>query len=460
LEFRKKRKSPIKYILIFFILAILGGSAYIYLSPAFEKNKPVVISKNSIYWNLKSKVNIKLQDESGIKYYKVTFKDAGKDIILDQKVFTEVKKDLSLEISPPKLDMFYKGVDTKLEVEVVDNSKWNLLEGNKIVKTIDIKVDTKKPVANVLSNSRYIQRGGSAVIIVKVKDDNLKDAYISFNDKKRFELMPYYKDDYYVALIAWPIDIESFSRVNLIAVDRANNKTIAKVPFYLQKKIIKTDRINLSENFIKNISASVLEQSFEAVPNNIKDIFLYSNKDLRAKNIETIEKTALQAMKNKKVDSFNIKAFKRLRGSKTVAGFAERRHYYLDGEKINEAWHLGIDWASVKKAPIRASNEGEVIFNSYLGLYGNSIIIDHGMGLASLYAHTSAQSVELGDTINKNQKIANTGATGAVFGDHLHFGILVQGVEANPIEWMDKHWIKVRITDILEEAKKQIDGNL
>lgn len=460
MEFRKKRKSPIKYILIFFILAILGGSAYIYLSPAFEKNKPVVISKNSIYWNLKSKVNIKLQDESGIKYYKVTFKDAGKDIILDQKVFTEVKKDLSLEISPPKLDMFYKGVDTKLEVEVVDNSKWNLLEGNKIVKTIDIKVDTKKPVANVLSNSRYIQRGGSAVIIVKVKDDNLKDAYISFNDKKRFELMPYYKDDYYVALIAWPIDIESFSRVNLIAVDRANNKTIAKVPFYLQKKIIKTDRINLSENFIKNISASVLEQSFEAVPNNIKDIFLYSNKDLRAKNIETIEKTALQAMKNKKVDSFNIKAFKRLRGSKTVAGFAERRHYYLDGEKINEAWHLGIDWASVKKAPIRASNEGEVIFNSYLGLYGNSIIIDHGMGLASLYAHTSAQSVELGDTINKNQKIANTGATGAVFGDHLHFGILVQGVEANPIEWMDKHWIKVRITDILEEAKKQIDGNL
>ena len=460
MEFRKKRKSPVKYILIFFILAILGGSAYIYLSPAFEKNKPVVISKNSIYWNLKSKVNIKLQDESGIKYYKVTFKDAGKDIILDQKVFTEVKKDLSLEISPPKLDMFYKGVDTKLEVEVVDNSKWNLLEGNKIVKTIDIKVDTKKPVANVLSNSRYIQRGGSAVIIVKVKDDNLKDAYISFNDKKRFELMPYYKDDYYVALIAWPIDIENFSRVNLIAVDRANNKTIAKVPFYLQKKIIKTDRINLSENFIRNISASVLEQSFEAVPNNIKDIFLYSNKDLRAKNIETIEKTALQAMKNKKVDSFNIKAFKRLRGSKTVAGFAERRHYYLDGEKINEAWHLGIDWASVKKAPIRASNEGEVIFNSYLGLYGNSIIIDHGMGLASLYAHTSAQSVELGDTINKNQKIANTGATGAVFGDHLHFGILIQGVEANPIEWMDRHWIKVRITDILEEAKKQIDGNL
>jgi len=460
LEFRKKRKSPIKYILIFFILAILGGLAYIYLSPAFEKNKPVVISKNSIYWNLKSKVNIKLQDESGIKYYKVTFKDTGKDIILDQKVFTEVKKDLSLEISPPKLDMFYKGVDTKLEIEAVDNSKWNLLEGNKIVKTIDIKVDTKKPVANVLSNSRYIQRGGSAVIIVKVKDDNLKDAYISFNDKKRFELMPYYKDDYYVALITWPIDIENFSRVNLIAVDRADNKTIAKVPFYLQKKIIKTDRINLSENFIKNISASVLEQSFEAVPNNIKDIFLYSNKNLRAKNIETIEKTALQAMKNKKIDSFNIKAFKRLRGSKTVAGFAERRHYYLDGKKINEAWHLGIDWASVKKAPIRASNEGEVIFNSYLGLYGNSIIIDHGMGLASLYAHTSAQSVEVGDIINKNQKIANTGATGAVFGDHLHFGILIQGVEANPIEWMDKHWIKVRITDILEEAKKQIDGNL
>jgi len=458
LKFKEKKRSPIGIIfgLLFIILAVGGG--YIYLSPAFEQNKPQIIAPNSIYWNLKSTIKIDLKDESGIKYYKIIFRDGQKNIVLNQEVLTDVKKDLSIEVTPPKLDMFYKGVDTSLEIEVVDNSKWNLLEGNKAVRSIDVKIDTKKPIANVLDNSRYIQRGGSAVVVVKVKDANLKEAYISFNDEKKFKLIPYYKEDYYVALIAWPIAFEEFNRVNLIAIDKADNKTITKVPLYIQKKRIKVDNINLSESFIKNISASVLEQSFEQIPEDPKDIFLYSNQDLRAKNIQTIEKAVEKHLDNQFIEKFKINSFDRLRGSKTVAGYGERRHYYLNGEKINEAWHLGIDWASIKKAPVRVSNDGVVIFNSYLGLYGNTLIVDHGMGLASLYAHTSSQSVKVGDQVSTNQKIANTGATGAVFGDHLHFGILVQGVEVNPIEWMDKHWIKVRITDVLNNAKKSIDG--
>jgi len=458
LTFKENKKSSAGLWFGLLTLIITLSAGYLYLSPAFEQNKPIVQCDNSIDWNLKSIIRINIKDESGIKYYKITFKDGQKDIVLNKRILTDVKKDITIEILPPKLDMFYKGTNTTLEIEVVDNSKWNLLEGNKVIKTIDVKIDIKKPLANVISNSRYIQRGGSAVVIVKVSDDNLKDAYISFNDQHRFKLTPYYKKDYYVALVAWPIDFKEFNRVNLIAIDKANNKTITKIPFYIQKKNIKVDKIQLNEKFINNVSASVLEQSFETIPETTKDIFIYSNTVLREKNIKMISETVLKNMDTKLIESFKINSFKRLKGSKTVAGYAERRHYYLDEEKINEAWHLGIDWASVKKAPIRVSNEGTVIFNSYLGLYGNSIIVDHGMGLSTLYAHTSSQNVALGDSVNKNQKIAKTGSTGAVFGDHLHFGVLIQGVEVNPIEWMDKHWIKVRITNILKDAKKQIDG--
>lgn len=455
---KKSKKSPAGLLLsIVFIIAIIGV-AYLYLSPAFEQNKPVIESEQNIYWNLKSKVKIKIKDDTGIKYYKVTFKDGSKDIILTQKVMKNSQKEIVLEIDPPKLDMFYKGQDTYLEVEVIDNSKWNFLEGNKAVEQISVQIDTKKPVANVLGNSRYIQRGGSAVVVVKVEDDNLEDAYITFNDKRNFKLTPYHKENYYVALIAWPMDIESFNRVNLVVTDKANNKTITKVPLYIQKKTVVHDKIQVSENFIKNVSAIVLEQSFEEIPKNLNDIFIYSNTVLRDKNINTIDQTIEKYASREMVENFDISSFKRLRGSKTVAGYGDRRHYYVDGKKINEAWHLGIDWASVKKAPIRASNEGTVIFKNYLGLYGNSIIIDHGMGLATLYAHTSSQNVNVGDYVSKNQKIANTGATGAVFGDHLHFGVLIQGVEVNPIEWMDRNWIKVRITDILTKAKHDIDG--
>jgi len=458
LQFKEKKKNVFGLLLSFILLLSILGGGYLYLSPSFEQNKPIIQCEDSVYWNLKSKLNIQINDESGIKYYKVIFKDGQRDIVLNQKILNEIQQSISLDINPPKLDMFYTGKNVTIEIEVVDNSKWNFLEGNKIVKHIQVEIDTKKPIANVLSNSRYIQRGGSAVLVVNIEDENLKDAYISFNDKKRFELLPFYKENYFVSLIAWPIDIEKFSRVNLIAIDKANNKTITKIPFYIQKKKIKIDNIKLSKDFIKNISASVLEQSFEEIPANLDEIFIYSNTQLRAKNIEMIEKATKQTKSNELINNFNIKPFKRLRGSKTVAGYAQRRHYYLDERKINEAWHLGIDWASVKKAPIRVSNKGKVVFKDYLGLYGNTIIINHGMGLASLYAHTSTQNVNLGDEVKPKQKIANTGSTGAVFGDHLHFGILVQGVEVNPIEWMDKNWIKTRITDILVDAKKEINN--
>ena len=456
--FKKNKKSPLALLLSLILVVVVVGIAYLYLSPAFEQNKPTIESKQSIYWNLKSKVQIKIKDDTGIKYYKITFKDGSKNIVLAQKVMESSQKEITLNIEPPKLDMFYKGQDTILEVEVVDNSKWNFLEGNKIIEKINVMIDTKKPIANVISNSRYMQRGGSGVVIVKVQDDNLEDAYISFNDTKKFKLIPFYKENYYIALIAWPMDISTFSRVNLMVIDKAENKTITKVPFYIQKKIVKQDNIQLTEKFIKNVSANVLEQSFEPVPEDMKEIFVYSNTVLRDKNIQTIEQSVTKNASIDRVDSFDINAFKRLRGSKTVAGYGDKRHYYLNGEKINEAWHLGIDWASVKKAPVRTSNEGKVIFKNYLGLYGNTIIIDHGMGLSTLYAHTSSQHVEVGENISKHKKIANTGSTGAVFGDHLHFGVLIQGVEVNPIEWMDNNWIKVRITDVIEKAKQSIDG--
>lgn len=457
MRFKEKRKSSAGLIFGLIFLLAAAGAGYIYFSPVFEQDNPQVNLKDEIYWNLKSDLKVNLKDQSGIKYYKIVFKDGKRDFVLNQAVISEIQKDITVNVNPPELDMFYKGEGGVLEIEAVDNSKWNFMEGNKVVRSIPIKIDTRKPVANVLSNSRYIHRGGSAAVVVKVEDTNLKDAYIEFNEEARFEILPFKKEGYYSAIIAWPIDIEKFNRVNLVAIDKADNKTVTKIPFYIQQKPIKIDKINLSEKFIKNISASVLEQSFEKVPQNPADIFVYSNKDLREKNLKTLIDVSKKSLPlNELTQEFDIKAFKRLRGSKTVAQYGERRHYYLNGEKINEAWHLGMDWASIKKAPVKVSNDGEVVFKDYLGLYGNTVIVNHGMGLYSLYAHTSSQSVNLGERVTRGQKIARTGATGAVFGDHLHFGILVQGIEVNPIEWLDRNWIKTRITDILKSGEAQI----
>ena len=455
----RKKNSFMKFFLILIMVALLAGGGFIFLSPQFEQNAPNIEFKTNGFWNLKDKLEIKLSDESGIKYYKITFIDDAKSIVLDEKVLNEIKKDINLLLKPPKLDMFYKGTNVKIKIDVVDNSKWNFLNGNKISKTFNIKIDNKRPIANVINNSRYIKRGGSGVIIVKVKDENLDKAYITFNNTHKFELIPFYKENYYISLIAWDINIkyDEFEKVKLVAIDKANNKTSVKVPFYIQDLKIKKDRINLSKQFIQNVSTNVLEQMNETVPEDLVERFIKQNRKLRADNIATIKKVVMENFKKDKIDSFNIDRFKRLRGSKTAAGFGELRSYYFENEKIDEAWHLGIDWASVKQATIRVSNGGKVIFNDYLGIYGNSIIIDHKMGLATIYSHTTNQYVDVGDEVVKNQKIATTGTTGAVLGDHLHFGVLIQGIEVNPKEWMDKNWIKTRITDIIKNAKILID---
>ena len=188
------------------------------------------------------------------------------------------------------------------------------------------------------------------------------------------------------------------------------------------------------------------------------DIFLKQNDLLREENIAKIEEVSKKYMNKDFLKDFSITPFKRLENAATAGHYGQRRSYYHNNVKIDEAWHLGVDWASVKRADIVTINNGTVIFNDYLGIYGNTIIIDHKLGLQTLYAHTSSSNVTVGEYLNAKQKIANTGVSGAVLGDHLHFGVLVQGIEVDPLEWMDKNWIKTRITDIISDAKKVIDN--
>ena len=456
--FKSKKSGFLKYLIIFILLILVGVIFFVLLSSQFEQNKPNIITDKKIYWNFKTNLKIKLNDESGIKYYKITYRDGKKTVELNSEILSDIKKDLTVTITPPKLDMFYKSTDVFLDIEVVDNSKWNFLDGNKATKSVKVIVDTKKPIASVINNTRYLRRGGSALVIVKVSDDNLKSAYISFNDKRKFKLIPFYKENYFASLIAWDVKIENFQKVNLVAIDYANNKTISKVPLYIQKLKQRNDTINIPENFIEQTSSSVLEQSGKDIPVDLIKRFKAENDLLRATNVATLKTVGSTKIDTTQIDSFDIKPFRRLRGSKTAANFGELRSYIFNGEKIDEAWHLGIDWASVKRAPIKVSNDGTVIFNKYLGIYGNAILIDHGLGLVSLYAHTSSSDVTEGESVKAKQKIANTGATGAVLGDHLHFGILVQGIEVNPLEWMDKNWIKNNITNIIKQAKKSINS--
>ena len=453
----RRQNSNFKNILTLIILAlIVAGGVFIYFSPQFEKQSPKISFENNGFWNLKDSLKVSLFDESGIKSYKVYYKTQNAETILKNKEIGSTQTNLLLDIEKFDLDLSLEKI--KIAIEVIDNSMWNFFQGNKSYEEYELTIDRKKPLAKVLVNSYNIRKGGSATVVVEVEDKNLDQKYISFNNEYSFELIPFIKKGFYAAIIAWPVDVEEFDIVNLVAIDKAKNKTVTKVPLYIKDLKIKNDNIKISKNFIEKVSIPVLKKSEFTVPENDHEIFIKQNRELRAQNVATIKSESLNNMSKEMLFKYNIKPFKRLRGSKTFAGFAEKRQYFYNNEKIDEAWHLGMDWASIKHAGIQTSNEGEVIFSDYLGIYGNTIIIDHKLGVQSLYAHTSKFDVQKGDRVKKGQKIAATGSTGAVFGDHLHFGMLVQGIEVNPLEWMDKNWIKTRITNILDEAKQEISS--
>ena len=134
------------------------------------------------------------------------------------------------------------------------------------------------------------------------------------------------------------------------------------------------------------------------------------------------------------------------------SGFADHRTYFHAGDEIDQQVHLGFDLASTANAPIRAANAGRVIFADYLGIFGNCVVIDHGMGLQSLYAHLSSIDAEIGDDVARDEAIGRSGQTGLAGGDHLHFTMLVHGQPVTPVEWWDEHWIEDRILRKLREA--------
>jgi len=422
-----------KKLWIFFIFLILGGLGFVYFSPMFEKNPPKINIYTNGFTNFKRPIKIEIKDDSGIREYQVFVKGKNFEKIIATAATPNLGKDVVLNVNIPSIH----DKEILLKVIAIDTSKWHFFKGNKSQKEVTLKVDTVYPDAEVINNSYAIGRGGSGVAIVKVSDDNLKNAYILVDKKYKFKLTPFVKKDYYISLIAWPIKETSFD-AEIVAIDKAGNKTTTHIPYYWRIYRYPHKKIKITDSFIKNVADRVIQKMGLQIPSDPIKAFKLENETIRKMNEEKIKKLTTPVMENK-INNFYIYRFNPLPGSAKEAGFGEFRDYYYKGEVISHSIHKGVDLAKIRHAKIYSSNRGKVVAEKYLGIYGNTLIIYHKLGLYSLYAHTSEFLVQNGQFVNRNQVIAKTGASGGVFGDHLHFGIYIQGVAVNPIEWMDSH---------------------
>jgi murein DD-endopeptidase MepM/ murein hydrolase activator NlpD len=452
---RRKNNSSFGVLAVFALFLV--GALYVYFSATFERNLPIVEMQTNGYWNLKKPLHIEISDDTGLKSYKVFIKFENDKKELAYEMLETPQESVILNLKAPRSVLVTKEKDIKVIVEATDASKWNFFSGNRIVKKFNLVIDKKRPKLNIVANSYGISRGGSALVVFQVKDENIDELYIIGNNGKKFIPQPFYRDGFYISLMAWPVQDRSF-KASVVATDYAGNKAKEYIPLYLKQKKYRVSKIKISDRFLKGKIADLAEELDETqgVENSLEQ-FKIINEDVRAKNEKFIHELTSVINTEEEIDNFSVNKMYPLKNAKVVAHFGDHRKYYYKGSYISQSYHLGLDLASNAMSSIKTQNDGKVVFADFNGLYGNMPAISYGLGLYTIYGHCSSIKVNSGDEVQKNEVIANTGKSGYAMGDHLHFGVLVQGVEVRPQEWMDKQWIRLNITDVIKSAKKIID---
>lgn len=453
---RREGKSTAGFILGAVLFLGLGALIYLFNASFFEREAPVVQLENEFEWNLKDPFVISVKDNHGLRLVRATLFDGEKSVILETKEFKTPQASYDLNISFPKTGFGANKKVFELTVEAIDASKWNFFAGNSVVAKSVIKVDTKRPEVNIVGSSYRIMKGGAALVIFRAYDEAMKSLFIETSFGKKFYPTPFYKEGYYISLVAWPTHVNSFN-ASIVARDRAGNITRTPVSYYIQDRKYRHSTIPLQDSFLDGkIADLVAEMAPDKNGLGRLEKFKFVNETMRAGNEEIIlhvtSKTPIE-----RISEFNIKPFYPLRNGKVVASFGDHRFYEYDKQPVSESYHLGLDLASNAQAPMQSSSDGVVVFAKENGIYGNNIIISHGLGVYSLYGHCSSYMVKEGDGVKAGDSIAKTGLTGLALGDHLHFGMYVQGVDVRPEEWMDSVWLKESIFSVIETAKKTID---
>lgn len=322
----------------------------------------------------------------------------------------------------------------------------------------DFTVDLEPPRVMVLSTYHYINHGGSEFVVYRVTPAEAESGvqvgevvYPGFAASGvHLAGVSITDPEVRVAFFALLYDQDQETAISVYARDEAGNAVSVPIDRRAFAKPFRRSRIDLSDGFLARVVPPILERvpDLTAPGGELVASFLGINGELRRRNAEAVASFASQTSS----DTLWSGAFEQLANTKVESSFADHRTYFYKGQEVDQQVHLGFDLASTAHAPVHAANSGVVVHADYLGIYGNTVILDHGLGVQSLYAHLSSFAVKPGDRVDKGRVLGRSGQTGLAGGDHLHFTMIIGGQMASPMEWWDPHWIEDRILRKLREA--------
>ena len=451
-----KKITMSRFMLLICVIVLLPA-AWIIAAKLEGKKPSILIDSLSQYIGKTQTLSVTVSDaQTGVRKVWMGLVKDGKETVLLEKQLPSSgilgggekhEASFNVKIEPENLGI----TDGKAILRMVakDFSWRSWFSGNTTYLEKDVIIDTKPPDLDILTKIHNVSQGGTGLVIYKISEPCLNSG-VAVGENFFPGYTGFFKDkNLFMAFFALNYKQGPGTHIFVKATDFAGNDARAGFPYYVKKRSFKEVVINISDKFL---NWKMPEFNIDVPPGAetpMVDKFLKVNRELRNSN----GKQLLEIVSETDNKLYWNGAFLRLPNSARKANFADHRKYRYKNQIIDQQVHLGIDLASIAHSPVPASNSGKVVFTGYLGIYGKTVVIDHGFGLFSTYSHLSAFDVKQGQVISKGDVIGRTGSTGLAGGDHLHFGIIVHNTFVNPIEWWDAAWIKNNISTKIETIK-------
>ena len=402
--------------------------------------KPVTVKTNPDpvkFVGNSTPITVEVDGAHGVKSLEAVVEQNGQSKVVfnDGTRSKSMRRAYSFNVGKVSVDFLKEG-----EATLVLKAKANDFRGAETRQSFNVSVILRPPSVTADGFQHYINQGGSELVTFDLggvwSEAGVQVgpyATSSFampgqpdGSNHRFSLFPY----------SWELSPETLPSVYVR--NAAGNQATATFWVRVFPKKFHNSTIVLNDRLMQKIVADIDPDG--KIGGDLLQRYLYINREIRKQNT-----AQLYAMRLKTAHQILWNGPFVRPPTKTESYFADRRSYMYKSKKVDEQVHLGFDLASTRHMPIRAANSGKIIWAERLGIYGNCLVVDHGYGLQTIYGHLSRIDLKVGDSVAKDQPMGLSGETGMAGGDHLHFSMQVEGVQVNPTEWWDEHWIHDRI---------------
>jgi murein DD-endopeptidase MepM/ murein hydrolase activator NlpD len=382
-------------------------------------------------------ITVTADDPHGVKHFQAAVEQNGQSkIVFSSDVVNKTPhRSYTFDVGRKAASFLKEGSAT-----VTLTEKSNDFRGRTSNEAFDVQVVLRAPSVTADGFQHYINQGGSELVTFDV-NGGWSEAGVKVGPYTVTSYsMPGQPDtsNHRFSLFPYPWDLPADTQPFVFARNAAGDQSTASFWTKIFPKKFHDSTIPLTDRMMQKILNDIDPDG--KIPGDLLTRYLYCNREMRRQN----SKQLFEMRKNTAHRLLWKGPFVRP-PTKTESYFADRRSYMYNGKKVDEEVHLGFDLASTRHMPVRAANSGKVIWAGRLGIYGNCIVLDHGYGLQTIYGHLSRIDVKEGDMVAKEQPMALSGETGMAGGDHLHFSMQVDGIQVNPAEWWDEHWIHDRV---------------